>query len=294
VNKPNGRLGVWAALDTYSYDEIGEFARRVEQLGYNTLWVPDAAGRDSFVVLAHIAHCTSTLWGATGIANLYARDAMAMKSARYALAELSGGRFILGLGVSHVEMVSGVRQHDYGKPLSTMGAYLEAMEAALYVAKEPANKGLLLLAALREKMLELAGTAADGAHPYLVTPAHTARAREIVGEGKYLVPEQKVLLENDPAKARDIGRKAMAANLGLRNYQANLLSLGFNERDFADGGSDHLVDSLIAWGDEAAIAARIQAHWDAGADQVCIQALRHDGQVGFDLPTLERLAHLAE
>lgn len=292
MNKPPGKLGVWAAVDAYSLKEIADLAKRAEELGYGSLWVPEAVGRDPFVVLSVIAQATSRLWGAAGIANIYARDPMAMKSARYALAELSGGRLVLGLGVSHVELVSGLRQHDYGKPLSTMRSYLESMESAMYVAEEPAEKGLLVLAALRDKMLGLAKDAADGAHPYLVTPDHTAKARSILGSGPFLAPEQKVLLETDPEKARDIGRTAMSMNLGLKNYQANLLTLGFDESDFAEGGSDRLVDAIVAWGDEEAIAARIREHWDAGADHVCVHALRSDMQVGFDLSTLERLAGL--
>jgi probable F420-dependent oxidoreductase len=277
-----GKLGIWSWLDSYSFEECSEFAQQVESLGYGALWIPEAVGRDPFVTLSVLAQATATLHIATGIANLYARDAMAMKAARNSLDELSGGRLILGIGVSHAEMVSGLRQQDYGKPLTTMRNYLERMGQSAYMGPQPEKQGLLLLAALREKMMALAGTQADGAHPYFVTPEHTARARSILGPDKFLAPEQKVLLETDAAKAREIARKAMAVYLGLPNYRNNLLTLDFTESDFDDGGSDRLVDAIVAWGDESTIMKRIEAHWDNGADHVCIQALRKDGENGFD------------
>ena len=277
-----GRLGIWSWMDSINYPEVTEFAQQVESMGYGALWVPEAVGRDPFVSLSVIAQATTSLHLATGIANLYARDAMAMKAARNSLDELSGGRLILGIGVSHAEMVSGLRQQDYGKPLTTMRNYLEQLEQAMYLGPQPEKQGLLVLAALREKMLGLAGSDADGAHPYFVTPEHTARARSILGPDKFLAPEQKVLLETDATKAREIARKAMAVYIGLPNYRNNLLSLGFEEADFEDGGSDRLVDAIVAWGDETTIMKRIEAHWDNGADHVCIQALRKDGENGFD------------
>ena len=139
-------------------------------------------------------------------------------------------------------------------------------------------------------MLGLAGAQADGAHPYFVTPEHTARARERMGPDKFLAPEQKVLLINDPSEARDVARKAMSVYIGLPNYRNNLLTLGFDETDFENGGSDRLVDAIVAWGDETSVMKRIEAHWDNGADHVCIQALRADGENGFDQATIEALA----
>lgn len=283
MSKPDiARLGLWSWLDSYSYKECIEFAQQAENGGYGAIWIPEAVGRDPFVTLSVLARETDTLHLATGIANIYARDAMAMKAARHSLAELSGGRLILGIGVSHAEMVSGLREHEYGKPLTTMRNYLQRMEQSMYVGPQPEQPGYLLLAALREKMLGLAGTQADGAHPYFVTPEHTARAREILGPEKFLAPEQKVLLVSDASEARDISRKAMAVYLGLPNYRNNLLTLGFDEADFEHGGSDRLVDAIVAWGDESTIMKRIEAHWDNGADHVCIQPLRTDGENGFD------------
>ncbi|MAY35902.1 MAG: LLM class F420-dependent oxidoreductase [Spongiibacteraceae bacterium] len=287
-----GKLGVWAWVDNAGFEGAADFAQQIESLGYSALWVPEAVGCDPFVTLALLAQRTTTLKLATGIANIYARDAMAMQSVRKTLDGLSGGRLILGLGVSHPEMVSTFRQHDYGKPVSTMRRYLDAMEGALYAGPQPERQGLLMLAALRKNMLGLAAEKADGAHPYFVPVEHTARAREILGPDKLLAPEQMVLLETDPGEARRIARGYMATYIGLQNYRNNLLTLGFDESDFDNGGSDRLVDAIVAWGDEEALAERVRQHWQAGADHVCIQALRKDGENGFDLETVKKLAPL--
>jgi probable F420-dependent oxidoreductase len=285
-----GRLGVWTWLDTFPAAEAVEFARRVEAWGYSALWIPEAVAREPFSLLGYLAANTRSLVLATGIANIYARDPMTMRATQKTLAELSGGRFLLGLGVSHEHLVSKVRGHEYKKPVATMRAYLEAMEKALYMGPQPKEDAPIVLAALRPKMLALAGEKTQGAHPYFVTPEHTARAREILGKGALLCPEQKVLLETSASKARDVARRAMAIYTGLPNYQNNLRTLGFSDADFQGGGSDRLVDAIVAWGDEKAIAARIRAHHDAGADHVCIQPLRPDGVPGPDPRVLEALA----
>lgn len=275
-----GELGIWTWLDSLSFAEAIRFAQNCETLGYGTLWVPEAVGRDPFVLLTALATQTQSLRLATGIANIYARDPMAMNAARRSLDELSGGRLVLGLGVSHPEMVSSLRQHDYGKPLATMRNYVQAMQQAFYAGPAPERSGPLMLAALREKMLGLAGLAADGAHPYFVTPEHTARARDILGPDKLLAPEQKVMLETSASTARAASRKFMEPYLGMQNYRNNLLTLGFTETDFENGGSDRLVDAIVAWGDETAIRDRIEAHQRAGADHVALQPLRPDGEMG--------------
>jgi probable F420-dependent oxidoreductase len=285
-----GHLGVWTWLDSFAAQDAAEFARKVEAWGYSALWVPEAVGRDPFAMLAYLAARTERLRLATGIANIYARDAMAMRAIQQTLGELSSGRLILGLGVSHAHLVSDVRGHAYGKPVSTMRSYLEAMEKALYMGPAPEEPVPVVLAALRPKMLALAAEKTRGAHPYFVPPEHTARAREILGKGPWLCPEQMVLLETDATKARAIARQNMQVYAGLPNYQNNLKWLGFEDADFADGGSDRLVDAIVAWGDEQTIAARIQAHLDAGADHVCIQPFRPDGEAGPDLRILEALA----
>jgi probable F420-dependent oxidoreductase len=285
-----GRLGVWTWIDTMSAEEVASFAAKIEELGYSMLWIPEAVGRDPFSILGYLAARTSKLLLATGIANIYARDPMTMRAIQHTLAEASGGRFVLGLGVSHAPMVAGIRGHEYGKPVTTMRNYLDAMEKALYVGPKADPEAPIVIAALRQNMLRLAAERTRGAHPYFVSPEHTARAREILGKGPILAPEQKVLLETDASRAREIARAGMKTYLGLPNYQNSLRWLGFGADDLAEGGSDRLVDAIVAWGDEKAIAERIQAHRDAGADHVCIQPLRPDGAPGPDLRILEALA----
>lgn len=288
-----GRLGVWTFLDLMSAAEAATFAQQLEAWGYSALWIPEAIGRDPFAFLGYLAARTERLRLATGIANIYARDPMTMRAIQQTMAELSGGRFVLGLGVSHAHLVSGVRGHEYRKPIPVMREYLAAMRAALYRGIEPAAEAPIVLAALRPAMLRLAREQARGAHPYFTTPEHTARARAILGPDAWLAPEQMVLLDTDAGRARATARATMQIYLGLPNYQNNLKWLGFEEADFADGGSDRLVDAIVAWGDEAAIAARVRAHHDAGADHVCIQPLRPDGVPGPDLRLLEALAPAA-
>jgi probable F420-dependent oxidoreductase len=285
-----GKLGVWTWLDAFSTEEAAAFAARVETWGYGALWVPEAVGREPFSLLGYLAAKTRSLVLATGIANIYARDAMTMRATRETLGESSQGRFLLGLGVSHAHLVAGVRKHEYGKPVATMRAYLEAMDAAIYMGPKPAQPAPIVLAALRPKMLELAREKTAGAHPYFVPPEHTARARQILGKGALLCPEQMVLLEKDASKARALARASMRVNVALPNYQNNLKWLGYGDADFADGGSDRLVDAIVAWGDEKVIADRIQAHLDAGADHVCIQPFRADGKPGPDEKLLELFA----
>jgi probable F420-dependent oxidoreductase len=284
-----GRLGVWSFLEPLPPAEAAGFARKLEDWGYSALWMPEAVGRHPLALIGFLAARTERLVLATGIANIYARDPMSMRAGLETMAEVSGGRFLLGLGVSHAPMVSGLRGHAYGKPVASMRAYLDAMDKALYQGPAAKDKPIVL-AALRPNMLRLAAERTRGAHPYNVTPEHTARARQILGQGPWICTEQKVLLESDPGRARELARKAVGFYLNLPNYQNCWKWLGFDAADFADGGSDRLIDALVAWGDEAAIRERIRAHHDAGADHVCIQALRSDGGLGPDLELLERLA----
>lgn len=277
-----GKLGVWAGLDGMTAGTALDFARRIERHGYGALWMPESGGRNVLVHAAYLLAGTRRLVVATGIANIYARDAVAMASGQRGLAEQSGGRFLLGLGVSHVPLVTGLRGHVYGKPVTTMRAYLEAMRAAPYRAPLPAEPPRTVLAALGPRMLALAAERADGAHPYNATPEHTDEARRVLGPGKLLCPEQMVLLETDPSRARRVAREALAPYLPLENYANNWRRLGFSQDDLSGGGSDRFIDAIVAWGDETAIRARIQAHWDAGADHVCIQAIHP--QAGRQMP----------
>ena len=187
--------------------------------------------------------------------------------------------------------VEGLRGHTYGKPVATMRSYLEEMRDAPYAAPEPPEKPLTIVAALRPRMMALSAELADGAHPYNVTPEHTAEARQILGPGKLLCPEVWVLLETDAAKARGLAsRQALASYMRLDNYVNNWRRLGFGDDEFAAGGSDRFVDANVAWGDEGAIRSRIQEHWDAGADHVCIQSINPDGSRRPDEKALALLA----
>ncbi|MCP4035781.1 MAG: TIGR03620 family F420-dependent LLM class oxidoreductase [bacterium] len=285
-----GPLGVWTALDALSAPESANFAQQIEAWGYTALWTPEAVGRDPFSFIGFLAAQTEKLVFATGIANIYARDPMTMKGIHRTVAELAPGRFVLGLGVSHEHLVSRVRGHDYKKPVTTMRNFLDAMESALYMGRQPDEPAPIVLAALRDKMLELAATRTAGAHPYLVPPEHTERARKVMGPDAWLCPEQMVILETDASRARAVARKHLAIYFGLPNYQNNLKQFGYEQADFADGGSDRLLDAIVAWGDEQAIRDRIQAHRNAGANHVCIQAFRPDGEMSPDLGALEALA----
>jgi probable F420-dependent oxidoreductase len=267
------KLGVWTGTDELSAAEAAAFAKRVEAWGYGTLWIPEAVGREVFSASAWLLANTSRLIIASGIANIYARDPLSSAAAQKGLNEQSGGRFLLGLGVSHIPLVEGVRHLQYGKPVTTMRAYLRAMKESLYKAVAPAVRPQTVLAALGPKMLELSAAEADGAHPYNVPPEHTQQARELLGPGKLLCVEQAAILETDPTVARTIARRFLSIYLGLPNYVENWRRLGFTDPDFAGGGSDRLVDAVIVWGDEKAIRARIQEHWQAGADHVCVQAI---------------------
>ena len=268
-----GKRSVWAPTDGFNAQDLAAFAQRLEGWGYSALWIPDAMGRDPLVAASWILANTKDLIVATGIANIYSRDASTMRAGQIALNEQSGGRFLLGLGVSHQPFVEGVRGHDYLPPVPTMRNYLERMKAQQFMGQPAPEEPLTVIAALGPKMLELAGTVADGAHPYLVPPEHTAQARDITGPDALLCVEQKVIFETNPDKARGLAREMLQIYLPLPNYRNNLLRCGYTEDDCESGGSDRLVDGIIAWGDEKAIAERLQAHEDAGATQVCIQAL---------------------
>ena len=275
-----GRLGVWVGMDGMSAAAAAAFAEHVEELGYGALWIPEGRGRNALVLSSWLLSHTKRLIVATGIANIYARDAMAMAGGQRTLAEQSGGRFLLGVGVSHRPMVEGVRGHTYGKPVATMRAYLQAMRDASYGAPQPADKPLTVVAALGPKMMALSGELADGAHPYNTTPEHSAQARQILGPSKLLCPEVWVLLETDRATARSAARQTLSRYLQLENYINGWRRQGFGDEDLAGGGSDRFLDAMVAWGDEDAIRRRVQQHWDAGADHVCIQPIGPQGSRG--------------
>ena len=269
-----GRVGIWTGvLDAVPSAQAQKVAQRIEELGFPTLWIPETVGRDPFVTATLLLSATSELRIATGIANIYARDAVTMANTQRSLEEAFPGRFLLGLGVSHEHLVNRVRKHDYSKPYSYMVDYLADMDSAVFRAIGPLERPPTVLAALGPKMLRLAAERAGGAHPYFVPVEHTALAREAMGPGPLLAPEQMVVLERDPGKARTIARQAMSVYLRAPNYTNNLARLGFGDDDVADGGSDRLVDAIVAWGDVETVLDRVKAHHDAGADHVCVQVL---------------------
>jgi probable F420-dependent oxidoreductase len=210
---------------------------------------------------------------ATGIANIWARDPFTMTAAQLTLSEAHPERFLLGLGVSHARLVEGIHGQHYERPFTAMRRYLDRMDEAvqLYRAVKPAAMPPRVLAALGPRMLALAAERAEGAHPYLVTPEHTAKARAALGTGRLLLPEQAVVLLPNPDQARAIGRRHISRYLDLPNYINNWRRLGFTDDDLAGQGSNRLVDALVAWGDVEAVNKRVKEHLDAGADHVCIQ-----------------------
>jgi probable F420-dependent oxidoreductase len=279
-----GRVGVWlGALGWAPAEREREAAAEIEELGYGTLWYSEAHNsKESMSHGALLLAATSRIVVASGIANIWVRDPMAMVAGANGLAEAYPGRFLLGVGVSHPPQLE-PRGLDYRRPVAAMRNYLRAMDAAEYTGPRPATPVTRVVGALRRPMLEVAAEHADGAHPYLVTPEHTARARAILGPDKLLAPEQFVLVERDPAQARRLCREALAWYLTLPNYTENLRWLGFDDADWRDGASDRLIDAVVAWGDPEAIRQRVQEHFDAGADHVCVQPVaRQDGDLGLD------------
>jgi probable F420-dependent oxidoreductase len=269
-----GRLGVWYSADKLrTADTIRNFACTVERLGYDTLWYPESGGFESMSVGGFMLGSTSTLKIGSSIASIYARDAFTSRRGMISLNDLYGGRFILGLGVSHMPMVEGIRGHTYEKPVPMMRRYLQALKQD----EADADSWPICIAALRPLMLKLAAEMTQGAIPYNTTPRHTAAARKLLGAGKWLAVEQKVTLETDPDKARGLGRKELARYLVLDNYRNAWLEMGFTAQDLADGGSDAFIDAMVLWGDVEKVKAGLRAHFDAGATHVAIQPVHPNG-----------------
>ena len=282
--------GCWTAPEALSGADAASFAKRVEGLGYSQLWVGETFGRDPFALAAHLGAVTSTLGLATGIANVYNRHAGVMKQGAYTVAEQTGGRFTLGIGVSSPVIVSKMRGIPYGRPLAYMRSYLEAMEASRYTSVMPPEPVPVVLAALGPRMLELAAERTDGAHPYNTTPEHTAFARSVMGPDAQLCVEQKVMLTTDAKQARATGAQVMRFYTRAPGYRDCWKRLGFDDDDI-DGLSDRFVDAMVSWGDADAIERRLAEHADAGATQVCVQVLHPSYGVGaVDYEALAALA----
>ena len=286
-----GKLGVWYFLDNQTSAQSSETAKRIEKLGYSALWLPETVGKDPMVLASWLLGNTSNLVIATGIANIYNREPGVALAAQNSLAEQSGGRFLLGLGVSHKPLVEGVRGLQYGPPVRTMKSYLEKMKASPYTAITHPKRPPLVIAALGPKMLELAAEHCDGAHPYFSSPNHTEMARSIMGPDAWLCVEQKVILEEDPSKAREVARAGAKMYQSLPNYRNNWLRMGLSEDDI-NHSSDKFIDSTFAWGRADKIKARLKEHFDAGASHVCIQPVHPNGNPGdLHWEALEALAH---
>ncbi|HWI00367.1 MAG TPA: LLM class F420-dependent oxidoreductase [Propionibacteriaceae bacterium] len=269
-----GRIGIWTYhLNFQPASKVREVVAELEELGYGALWVGEAAYREPLTNAGLLLSATSRMVIATGIANIWARDAFTMTAGQLTLSEAYPQRFLLGLGVSHARLVEGIRGHQYERPLAAMRRYLDVMDEAVsvYGAAKPAAPPPRVLAALGPRMLALAAERAQGAHPYLVTPEHTAKARSTLGPGRWLMPEQAVVLDSDPDQARAIARRHVTRYLDLPNYTNNWRRLGFTDDDLMGQGSNRLVDALVAWGDVEAISKRLKDHLDAGADHVCVQ-----------------------
>ncbi len=280
-----GRLGVWYGTDRLNRSQLRDFVRAVEKSGYSALWYPEARGYESMSLAAFLLSNSEKLVIGSSIANIYARDSFTAQRAVVSLNALYGDRFILGLGVSHIPMVEGLRGHRYDKPLAAMGAYLDGINKGA-----PAGELPVVVAALGPKMLALSAVKSRGAVPYNVTPQHTAQAAAILGPSKWLAVEQKVLLETDPAKARALGRKELSRYLVLPNYRNSWLRQGFTEAELADGGSDRFIDAMVLWGDADTIKRGLRTHFTAGATHVCLQPLHADGDFAGRDRTMVALA----
>jgi probable F420-dependent oxidoreductase len=268
-------IGIWSGELRYGEEsERRDAAAELEQLGYSALWIPDVGG-DVFGALRDLLEPTSTIVAATGVLNLWMHTVDEVGKGFAALEGDYPGRSLLGIGVSNPLYIDQTHPGQFKKPLQVTRRYLDELDAV----SVPRDRRVL--AAMGPKMLELARDGAGGAHPFVMTPEHTKVAREVLGEGPLLAPEQHVVFETDAARARAIAREGLATYLPLANYQSSWRRLGLGDDDFADGGSDRLIDHVVVWGDEATIATRVQAHFDAGADHVCVQALTAAQNTGF-------------
>ncbi|MEW6299270.1 MAG: TIGR03620 family F420-dependent LLM class oxidoreductase [Thermodesulfobacteriota bacterium] len=283
------KLGVLGFLDGMSGEAVGQFVRKVERCGYSVLWVPEVMGREIFSLSTYVLSRTERLIVGTGVAIAFAYEPIAVASAARTIGELFEDRFILGLGVSN-RGYNTRRGVAYDKPVRFMREYLARMKAAPYNAPLPHHAPPVVLAAMMPKMLRLAATAAQGTLTYFTTTEQVAGYRAALGPDPWLCAVQLVMLETDAAKARATARRYMQVYLGIEHYVHRLRTLGFTDEDFAHGGSDRLVDAIIAWGDAERLRARIDAQFRAGATHVCIIPLRSDGRAGPDERALDALA----
>lgn len=284
------RIGVWWSSDFWSMPAAQEVAAEIESLGYGSLFLPEIGLKDALVESAAFLAATDRLVIGTGIANIHARVASTMEGAGRVLTATHPGRFVLGLGVSHGPLVKNVLGGTYDKPLATMRDYLARMSALPETVEPGSGRPTRLLAALGPKMIELSGTDADGAHPYLVDQAQTARTREILGPDKWVVSEQAVVVGESPEEQLRRAHTHLEMYSGLPNYRNSWLRQGFAESDLVRGGSDRLARGIVGMGSVEQVVESVVGHLDAGADHVVVQVLG-DGSATWDpRPALRELA----
>ena len=287
------RIGVWWASETWAMPDAQEVAREIESLGYGSLFIPEIGGKDCLVESMAFLSATERLVVGTGIANIHVRIPQAAETAGRTMNALYPGRFVLGLGVSHAPLVEGGIGGTYAKPLATMRAYLDKMAAVPEVFEPGAGRPVRLLAALGPKMIELSGTHADGAHPYLVLPEQTSVTRDILGPDKWIVSEQAVAVGGSPDDQLQWAHGHLTGYSALPNYRNSWLRQGFDDSDLVPGGSDRLARALVGMGSVEQAAASVRAHLDAGADHVVLQVLG-DTPVLDPRPALRELAAALE
>jgi probable F420-dependent oxidoreductase len=285
-----GKLGVWTMLDPLAPATTAAAAKRIEALGYSALWIPNLPASDPLVQSSWLLANTETLIVATGVANIHQRTPAAMAGAQVALDKQSGGRFLLGLGVSGKWVVEDVIGVAYTAPLETMRRYLDRLDAALaYIGNTPSLPRVL--AAVGPKMLALSKQRSLGAHPYFMTPDHTRRARALLGPDAWLCVEQKIVLDTNADRARTAARAAARIYMTAPHYRRGWNECGLDDSEFEHGGSDRFIDATFSWGSADRIKARIAEHVAAGASHVCIQPIHPDGAAaGIHWPALEALA----
>ena len=268
-----GRIGIWSRQLRFGDPaRSADAAAEVEALGYGAIWLPGGAAESYFPLASALLAATRTCTVASGILSVWTNPPDQVAAAHARLSAAHPGRALLGLGVSHAHLVETQTGRRYEHPLSVMRTYLDDLNAT----GAPPARDELVLAALGPRMLALSRDRSLGAHPYFVSPAHTSLARDVLGPGPLLAPEQAVVLETDPSRARALARGHMETYLRAPNYVKNLLRIGYDATDIADGGSDRLVDAIVAWGDTEAVRRRIDEHFAAGADHVCLQVITTD------------------
>ncbi len=281
------KLGVFTFTDVMNSDDLKTFACRAEQLGYSRIWYPEAFSYESFCLGGYLLNCTKTIGVASGIANIYARDASASAMGYVSLNKLYQGRFTLGLGVSHAPFVE-QRGHTYGSPVKEMSDYIKNMKLT-FQSLEYKDERNIFIAALGPKMSALASAEVTGVFPYNITSAQVELSRKSMGSTGAICCEQKICLTNDKNKAREIARTNLEFYLSLPNYQNNWLRLGFDSSDFKNGGSERFLDSMVISGDRIEIRDKLNEYFEKGADELVIQPLKANGQPGPDLDALEQI-----